>query len=88
MIPLLHTAISERFRGAARRSAIQIHVYFTVTADNTATYAVSYPSNLHCHALGQVPLDVLEKCVCSRASYVFDLHKITSYFQMQIIIHS
>ena len=30
MIPLLHTAISERFRGAARRSAIQIHVYFTL----------------------------------------------------------
>ena len=28
--PLLHTAISERFRGAARRSAIQIHVYFTL----------------------------------------------------------
>ena len=27
MIPLLHTAISERFRGAARRSAIQIHAY-------------------------------------------------------------
>ena len=30
VIPLLHTAISERFRGAARRSAIQIHVYCTV----------------------------------------------------------
>ena len=30
MIPLLHTAISERFRAAARRSAIQIHVYFTL----------------------------------------------------------
>ena len=30
MIALLHMAISERFRGAARRSAIQIHVYFTL----------------------------------------------------------
>jgi len=30
VIPLLHTAISERFRDEARRSAIQIHVYFTL----------------------------------------------------------
>ena len=30
MIPCYTRAISERFRGAARRSAIQIHVYFTL----------------------------------------------------------
>ena len=30
VIPLLHTAISEHFRGVARRRAIQIHVYFTL----------------------------------------------------------
>ena len=45
MIPLLHTAISERFRGAARQSAIQIHVtllYFTYLVPLTTAYMYMY----------------------------------------------
>ena len=54
VIPLLHTAISERFRGAARRSAIQIYVYFTLLVIIKLYVRLSVcPSVRQIRALGQ-----------------------------------
>ena len=62
MIPLLHTAISERFRGAARQSAIQIHVYFTLL-DIRSHFGKGKISRLELGRSGGTELNMLRTAV-------------------------